>query len=104
MPKATSLERHGVSVTVNDVLAVYLSHMEQLMNRYQQQGWDSFFAQQYNQHCLSIGAQVTWVVEGRSIKGKALKVDEHGVLHFEDDTGVVHKVLSGDIINDAEQK
>lgn len=69
---------------------------ERLYDLYLQEGFASI-KEQWEKQSMSLGKQVTMRTVQQTIQGKAIGLDEEGVLLLEDLDGVVHKVYSADL-------
>lgn len=103
-PQATSIVKEcedGVP-SVQDVLEIYVQHFVQILNHYRENGWDNFLSQIYKENCVSLGQQVIWQYENHQIKGEVVDIDENGILLLKTKNGKIERILSGDIIKDAQ--
>lgn len=102
IPHATSLAREGAEVSVSHVLELYLKYFSQMLHHYREHGWDNFLADMYRDNCISLGDSVTWKNGGREIKGQVIDIDAEGTLLLHTEGGDTLRILSGDIVRDAQ--
>ncbi|MES1206516.1 MAG: biotin--[acetyl-CoA-carboxylase] ligase [Pseudomonadota bacterium] len=98
--RATSLRRAagGLPVDRTAVLGAFLNHLEPLLDEYERRGPAVAIAAFEAHAALPAPCRVT--APGRPnerLEGVAVGVDRDGALRLRDDTGHIHRVLSGEI-------
>ena len=78
------------------LLCAYLTHMEAAMNALEKEGLPGIMGS-YKAHSVTLGARVHVLGVDTSFTGMAQDIDETGALLVEDDDGLMHRVLSGDV-------
>ena len=101
LSEATSLQREGASVSLEEVIKKFCDYFSQILTVYKTEGWEGFIASTYVKNCGSIGKNVRWINDGKEIKGIAQSIDSHGTLLLKLEDATIIKVLSGDIIKGA---
>lgn len=77
------------------ILSAYLLEMERIMKRIEETGFDGL-EQEYRVRSCTLGRKVQ-VIGTQTFEGTARDMDAAGALLVEDDQGVLHRVLAGDV-------
>ncbi len=95
--KATSLwlETHR-SWNRRKLLCEYLSHLEKALEALEKKGFAGI-AGAYESRSVTLGAKVRVSGTEADFSGTAERIDETGALWVRDDSGELHRILSGDI-------
>jgi BirA family biotin operon repressor/biotin-[acetyl-CoA-carboxylase] ligase len=96
---ATSLQgMRGERVSRAKVVQAVLEELEPLYHRYVAQGGFGAIREEWKASSITLGRQVVAQTARGTIQGKALDIDEFGVLLIECENGGVEKVYSADIL------
>lgn len=95
---ATSLYiESGVIVEIEAVLLEVRDQLLLQVTDFERNGF-SHVIERWRKRDFLIGKRLAWVaVTGKKVEGISLGPDDQGRLHVQDDTGVIHEVMSGDI-------
>lgn len=102
--KATSLKLQGVSISLDEVLALYLTELTRLYEAFVAAAGDSNRSRlrfEVLQNCATIGSRVKVILPGaEELFGDALGIDDGGRLIFlPDDKPQIMPISAGDIIH-----
>lgn len=95
--KATSLSREsGQSCNRAELIAAVLDEFTRIYQLYLSEGF-SFIKPMWESHAMSIGRHISARTAKDTIEGRALGINDDGVLLLEDAEGTVHHIHSADI-------
>ena len=94
--RATSMYiESGEKYVRNEVAANLLNTFEHYYKKYLSGGLNAVL-DEYREHCVTIGRDVTVIYKKETVTGKAVDVDENGALVVETDGGTI-RVTSGEV-------
>ena len=93
--QATSIEDIAPPPERGAILAAYLNALEKLLDRLETGGFEAICAD-YMAQCVTMGSRVQ-VIGAERFTGTAEGIDETGALLVRDESGVLRRVLSGDV-------
>lgn len=97
LPIATSLRiESGEEVKRADFIQQFCRNFEEEYDHFLQHGFQRV-KQEWEKHSYSIGRWVTVQTISQSFEGRAVGLDDEGVLMVEDRSGNIHKVYSADV-------
>lgn len=96
---ATSLQAvSGERLSRAHVVRLVLEELEPLYRRYVNEGGFASIRDDWKAYNITLGQQITAQTAQGTMKGKALDIDEFGVLLVEQEQGEVAKIYSADIL------
>lgn len=94
--RATSMYiESGQKYCRNEIIARLMNEFEYYYKRFLDCGLDAIL-NEYKQHCVTIGREVSVIFKNETVAGKAVDVDENGSLVVETENGTIH-VTSGEV-------
>ena len=96
--KATSLLlASGREYSRGALLPVLLRHLERVLARLEEGEFPTLLAA-WRERDAHLHATLRWLTpDGQVVAGRSLGPDESGLLHIQDQEGIIHPVLSGDL-------